>query len=411
MNNKSVIVVGAGIVGLTTAEAFAHQGYKVIVTDRHAGVSQEASKGNGGQLCSAFCLPFNAPRFWSRLLRRNNAAQGVGFNWSTALNQLAWARAFLSQSSRENYVRNATQLLTLGQLAERKFGALLDRHELAFHYKSQCGKLYLYKNESALQAWSQLLAVRENLGYRVAVLDKAACLAIEPSLAQSSLDFAGGLFAAGSSTGNCAIFADDLAHQLRAQGVEFVFNFNAQSLLHARGRVCGVESTESTRVEGDAVVIAAGLGARRLLPQGLRERYLVAPFKGYSVTIPADGAHLPQGSVTDADRAVAVSVLGDKVRISGGVFLDDSPGIDERQIERIVRTARQWFPAIRDMALPDIAPWAGHRPTTPTGVPHVGATSKSGLFVNFGHGSFGWTLAAATAALVSTQVSDYLSLQ
>lgn len=411
MANKSVIIVGAGIVGLTTAETLVHRGYKVTVVEQQAGVSQGASKGNGGQLCSAFCLPFNAPGFWVRLLRAQSAARGAGFSWTTALSHLAWARAFFNQSTHANYIENATRLLSLGRLAERQLDTMLDRHKLAFHYKKNCGKLYLYRNENALRAWTQLLGVRENLGYRIQVLDKTDCLAVEPALAQSSIDFAGGLYVKESSVGNCAVFSEDLTKKLQAQGVEFIFGFNAKELLHARGRVCGVESIQSAHVEGDAVVLTAGLGAPALLPNGLRRRYRVAPFKGYSVTLPAHNTCLPKGTITDADGAVAVSVLGDKVRISGGVILDARPGVDQRQIQRIVTAAQQWFPAIRELAFSDMAPWAGHRPTTPSGVPYVGATSEFGLFLNFGHGSFGWTLAPATASLVSAQISDYLALR
>ncbi|WP_188074566.1 FAD-dependent oxidoreductase [Pusillimonas sp. ANT_WB101] len=409
-SDRPVVVVGAGIVGLTTAEALVALGHKVIVVEQRGAAAQGASKANGGQLCSAFCLPFNAPGFWTRLVNISRTPKGVGFNWSTATSQLDWGVAFFNQSSNAKYIDNATQLLSLGRLAERKFEALLARYQLDFCYEKNCGKLYLYKEMDALRSWAQLLSVRENLGFHISVLNKSECIDIEPVLTHSSCEFAGGIFVKESSMGDCEMFTQVLADKLQEKGVNFVYNYDVKRLLFEDGRACGVESGQSSKIVGAAVVLAAGLEARSLLPETIRKRYPIAPFKGYSVSIPVRNKQLPTGTVTDGSRAVAVSVLGDTIRISGGVFLDASPEVDNHQIRRIIDTARRWFPAIGEHDLSIIKPWAGHRPTTPTGVPYVGATSEAGLFVNFGHGSFGWTLSPATASIVSEQLDDYLKL-
>lgn len=403
MKQKRAVVVGAGVVGAVTAEALWNAGYQVTVVEQGTAAAMGTSAGNAGQLCGPFCLPFGAPGFVPMFIKKSLAGLGVGASVSDIVKNIPWALRFMRNCSGEAYRRNAEQMLRLAFESVGALNALLERHDVEFAYRPNCGKLYLYDSPAALTAESQLLDLRREIGYDVHVLDKKGCVDVEPALNDSRLDFAGGVYATDSSLGDCALFTRNLARTLEQKGVSFHYGRPADQVLRQQGRARGVSVAGST-INADVVVLTTAIGTDGVLPKELRSQYPIAPLKGYSVTLPLRGA-APGGSVTDAKRAVAISVLGDSLRITGGAYMSSSATAAASQIWRILDVAKDWFPDAADYENVAENGWAGLRPVSPQSTPYIGRTQVPGLYINTGHGGFGWTCAAGSAQRVLKTIS------
>lgn len=403
MKQQRAVVVGAGVVGTVTAEALWNAGYQVTVIEQNTQAALGTSAANAGQLCGPFCLPFAAPGFVPMFVKKTLAGLGVGARPADVLGHIGWGLQFMQNCNLEAYRRNAEQMLRLAHESVAALDALLLRHDVEFAFRKNCGKLYLYDSASALSAQTQVLDLRRENGFDVHVLSKNECLDIEPALNASRLDFAGGIYATDSSLGDCALFTRNLAGILQDKGVSFQYGQAVEALRHGQSRVQGV-SVGGTAIDADVVVLTTATGTKGVLPNALRSRYPIAPIKGYSVTLPVRGG-VPKGSVTDAKRAVAVSVLGDALRITGGAYMSSSMAAEPKALQRILDVARDWFPDAADYDAITDTGWAGLRPVSPNSMPYIGSTSLPGLYINTGHGGFGWTLAAASAQRVMAAVT------
>lgn len=405
MKQKSAVVIGAGVVGVVTAEALWNDGYQVTVIEKNNGPALATSAGNAGQLCGPFCLPFSGPGFLPMFMKKSISGMGVGANFLDMIRHLPWAFKFMRNCSLAAYRTNAEAMLRLAHESVAALDAVLARHPVEFNYKPNCGKLYLYDSPSALTAETQLIDLRRDIGYDVHVLSKSECQGVEPALKHSNVDFAGGIYATNSSLGDCALFTLNLTRALQEKGVAFHYGVTAQKVIRRQGRTQGISLGDST-IDADVVVLTSAVGTRKILPSELHSRYPIAPLKGYSVTLPLLG-DAPAGSVTDAKRAVAVSVLGNAVRITGGAYLSSSMDVPHRHIKRIVDVAKEWFPHATNYDVSAHSGWAGLRPASPNSVPYIGSTKVPGLFINTGHGGFGWTCAAGSARRLLAAISRY----
>ena len=354
------------------------------------------SAGNAGQLCGPFCLPFGSPGFLPDFFKRAvSRSSGVGFNILDVARNVPWLLEFARNCSRGNHVTNSAAMLQLAHESVAALEALMLRHDIDFGYRRNCGKLYLYDSLRALTSETQLIALRREIGYDVQTLDKNECLKIEPLLNRSKFDFAGGIYAPESSVGDCALFTRRLARSLQEKGVDFKYRSQARNIVYRQGKVQAVH-TEDAVIDADIVVLSTAVHIKELLPRALRSKYLVAPLKGYSLTLPMHNKG-PQGTITDAKRAAAFSVLGNRLRITGGAYLSSSTSVPAQEVQRLLEIGKSWFPGLARYDIEADEGWAGLRPVTPRSVPYIGNTSVAGLMLNTGHGGFGWTCAAASA--------------
>ena len=395
MSTKRAVVVGAGVVGTLTAEALWNKGYEVTVVEKNDFPALGTSFGNAGQLCGPFCLPFAAPGFLTSFFKKSFANKGVGLSFADAIKNLPWLFRFFKNCEWDRYRENSETMLRLAYESVAALETVRLRHQLDFEFRFNCGKLYLYDSSSALHSSNQLLQLRRQIGYDVQALSAAECIALEPLLGKTSLNFAGGIYASDSSVGDCAVFTQKLAQRLQSKGVEFKFHTDAHHLITSRGKVTGLETSDG-QLSGDLVVLATANGTAKLLPGALRAKYLIAPLKGYSVTLPLLGEG-PKGTITDASRAVAFSVLGDSLRVTGGAFLSSSTVTHTHEIKRLLSLGKAWFPGAADYDVEPSLGWSGLRPVSPSSAPYIGRTDLEGLLINTGHGGFGWTCAAGSA--------------
>jgi D-amino-acid dehydrogenase len=397
-----ILVLGAGVIGVTTAYYLAQEGHEVAVVDREPGAGLAASFANAGNVCPGYATPWAAPGMRAKALRwmlKEQAPLKVNFRADPAL--LAWMMRWLRECKPERFRVNKSRMQHLSYYSLRCLQAL--RREIGLAYeRSTDGILQLLRTGEEVDAVANHLPVLEAAGIPHRLVDARGCVTLEPALEFARTPFAGGLHLPGDETGDCYQFTQELAEHASARGVRFRFETTVEELRLEGDRITGVETTEGV-LGADRYVVALGHESVRLLaPLGIR--LPIQPVKGYSVTLPITAFdHAPRASVMDEHSKVAITRLGNRVRAAGtaelgATDLDTPPA----RFESLLETLRALFPEAADEMRADF--WAGMRPMTPDGPPILGATPAANLYLNVGHGSQGWSMACGAARVVAQLV-------
>jgi D-amino-acid dehydrogenase len=401
-NRMHILVLGAGVIGITTAWYLRQAGHTVSVVDRQSAPAMETSFANGAQISVSHAAPWATPQApMIGLHGMGNSTAPVRFSPTVNHRQWRWMGAFLRECLPGRMRRNTD---TLARLAVSSHAELqLLRRSLAMHYMhAGSGILHVFFERRELDranARAQWLLAH---GIRSEYCDAARCIDIEPALASTTRKLAGGLFAPNDEVGDACEFTRELAQACVDAGVTFHFDTTVDSLDIQNGRVRGaaVRDARGTRglLRADEVVCALGSHTRRLVEQH-GPRPALYPIKGYSITFPA-GPNAPRVSITDEEHRIVMSRLGDTMRVAGMAELGSvTTDIEAPRVELLTRLVRELCPDIGDTSAAQ--PWAGLRPCTPGNVPLIGRSRIPGLWYNTGHGSLGWTLACGSARLLS----------
>ena len=402
----NIVVIGSGVVGMTTAWRLARDGHRVTVVDRAPATAQGASHANGAQLSYSYVAPLAAPSVWLDLPKYLfGRASPVRFRPTLELFQYRWLLKFLAACTRNEALATTDKLLRLAYLSRDVLHAANDIHALDFVW-NRAGKLVLQGSAAGLAGARAQVEYQSRLGSVQQVLDRDACLRIEPALESIAHRITGGVFTADEEAGDPYRLCMGIETLLRGgnSGVEFVYGARVRRLLRAGNRLLGVETAHGDVLEADVYVLAAGVASRRLgLTAGLD--LPIYPIKGYSLSLPiAQDAAAPHVSVTDTDNKVVYARLGDKLRVAGMadiVGADDS--IDPRRLALLVRQARETFPAASTWQ--QMEPWTGLRPATPKGLPILSGSGIDNLLLNVGHGALGFTLAFGSAEVIAASLN------
>ncbi|KRB72968.1 amino acid dehydrogenase [Noviherbaspirillum sp. Root189] len=401
-----VCVVGAGVIGITTAYALAKRGYEVTVVDASDSFGKGTSYANGAQLSYSYVAPLAEPAIW-RQLPAYLLSSTSPLTWKPEfkLRQWTWLVRFLAACNATDSRRTTAMLLELASLSRTKLHELQNRYALKFNHRA-AGKLVMISSEKAFDgAWRQI-RLQADLGCEQQLLRRDECVAVEPALAHAIQRWVGGVYTPSEEIGDCVQFCEQLgATLIRDYGVQFLFNASVNKVRHSRGIIHAV-GTSIGDITADHFVLANGVGSARLAQQvGLR--LPVYPLKGYSVTIESDKltARLPSVSITDQAKKIVYARIGNKLRVAGRAeIVGEDLHIDEKRCNELALEARQlFFPD--DPAEDSVAPWAGLRPATPSGRPIIGKTPVANLFLNCGHGALGWTLACGSAELLAADIA------
>ncbi|WP_042270956.1 D-amino acid dehydrogenase [Paraburkholderia heleia] len=396
-----IAVLGAGVIGLTSAYYLNRAGHQVIVIERHGEVATETSFGNGGQLSYSYVAPLAGPGVLSKLpawlIRRDSP---VRFRPSVSREQWLWCLKFVFACTQRRSNLTTRELLSLSFASRALMHQLLrDEPTLDFDFQHS-GKLVLHRDAAAMQAAINLLNFQRSLGCEQEALSAEECVALEPALAHVRERIVGGIHTRSEDTADCHRFSKGLEAILRARGVRFAMNTCIDALEVAKGGHIVARSSDGV-VEADHVVVAAGASAAQLLqPLGLHVP--VYPLKGYSLTYPlGPQAVAPTLSVTDFARKVVYARLGNRLRVAGMADLDGySLKPDPSRVAALRAEAAALFPQVVADDV-DAAEWTGLRPATPQGAPVIGPTRYPNLWLNIGHGALGFTLASGSAALLT----------
>ena len=398
-----VTVLGAGVVGVTSAWYLAADGHEVTVIERQSLPAQETSFANGGQISVSHAEPWANPKTPLRALKwmwREDAP--LLWRWRADPAQWAWGLRFLRECTAARARANVGAIVRLGLSSRVALKSL--RTELALEYDHlERGILHFYTDPREFEHALLQAALMREYGCERMPMTAAECLAIEPALADSRIPVIGGTYTASDESGDARRFTDSLARHATARGVRFRYDEAVTALLREGGRVTGVRLASGECLGADMTVVALGSYSPLLL-QPLGVRLPVYPAKGYSATLVLpEGALAPTVSLTDDGHKIVFSRLGQALRVAGTAeFNGYDTSLNVARCEALSRRAREIFPALA--AAGKVEYWAGLRPATPSNVPLIGdmtTAGLAGLWLNTGHGTLGWTLACGSARLLA----------
>ena len=396
-----VIVLGAGVVGVTTAYYLARDGHQVTIVDRNQGAALEASYANGGQLSYSYVAPLADPGVWPKLVPwLLSSTSPVRYRPQLDPHQWRWCLQFLAACSSVRSAETTRHLLRLGHASRRLMHELVtDDPELEFAYTNS-GKLVVYRDAAALAAARRQVDFQRRLagdGARTQeVLDGAACMAIEPALGSLRSEIVGGVYTPSEDTADCHRFAVGLLERVLSASAEnrCLFDTTIHGLRVSQGEMIGVESSAGL-LEADAYVLASGCDSARLVrPLGMS--LPIYPLKGYSLTAPiTDRAATPTLSVTDFQRKIVYAAIDGKLRAAGIADIGGyDPVVVPARMATLASEVRAAFAGGVDHQ--QVEAWAGLRPATPSGRPILGHSGCRKLWLNVGHGALGFTLSLAS---------------
>jgi D-amino-acid dehydrogenase len=411
MSRSHIVVIGAGITGVTTAYALLRQGYDVSVIDRQPDAAMETSFANGGQLSASNAEVWNS---WSTIFKglrwMLDAQAPLLINPAPSFHKYSWFAEFVAGI--RNHRVNTIETTRLAIQARQILFDIAAREHIDFDLQKR-GILHLYHDRQSFNAATRGNELLRQGGLeRYAVTDREIH-AIEPALRGK---FHAGFFTPADATGDIRKFTRGLTAASRRQGAQFLLN-TAVTDIEWRGsrhvvRVADADRGEElTPLHADGLVVCAGVASRHFAAT-LGDRINIYPVKGYSITVcmddPVSQAAAPTVSLLDEAAKIVTSRLGkDRLRIAGTAeFNGYNRDIRADRIEPLVRWSRQLFPQVSTRT---VIPWAGLRPMTPTMMPRVGRGRRPGVYYNTGHGHLGWTLAAATAATICGVIGEDLA--
>lgn len=404
---KHVAIIGAGVVGLTTARALLDAGFGVTLIERAGEVAQGASHANGGQLSYRYVAPLaDAGVPFKALGWMFKADSPQQFRPELSLRQWSWMASFLAHCTRRANQRTTRRMRGLGRLSQERFDALRGDIALQDIALRAPGKLVVFRRaEEFARAATNARADADSItAGEVAVLDADACVTLEPALADARHLLAGGIYTRSEAVADCRLFCDALRSRLEQhRDFRLLRAMRAEAIRVAHGRAVAV-LTEAGDFPADAVVLAAGLGSQQLAASaGIR--LPLYPIKGYSLSAPIGGAHrAPEVSVTDFEQKVLYARIGEHLRVAAMADLvGDDERVDPARVASLQRVVRATLPNAADFD--HAAVWAGLRPATPAGTPILGATPVRDLWLNVGHGALGFTLAAGSATILADLIA------
>ncbi len=398
-----VVVMGAGVIGVTTAYYLAKGGAEVTVLDRQAGPGLETSYANAGELSYGMTSPWAAPGIPMKAVKWLFMKRRPLFIWPLISPTMwVWGAQMLRNCNEASYRVNKSRMVRISNYSRDVMPDLIAETGIEYDGRAQ-GTLQLFRTEKQLKgsrADQEILAEYES---PYEVLDQDGCIAVEPALAGVREKFVGGLRLTADRTGDCRMFTIALAEKCAEMGVEFQYGQSIRAITVENGRVLGVETEIAGRIAGDAYVCALGsYGPKVLNPIGVR--LPVYPVKGYSVTLPVtEDAAAPQSTIMDETHKVAITRLGDRIRVAGTAEIAGySNRLGPHATDTVRHVIGDLFPKGGDISKAE--GWTGLRPMTPDGTPVLGRSRYGNLFLNTGHGTLGWTMACGSGRAVADLV-------
>ena len=398
-----VIILGAGVIGVTSAWYLAEQGHEVTVIDRQPGPALETSFANAGEVSPGYSAPWAAPGIPVKALKwmfMRHAPLIINPRPDPA--KLGWMGRMLMNCTTPAYKRNKARMVRLAEYSRDCLRDLRASTGISYDERMQ-GTLQVFRSLKQVEGAAKDIEVLRADGVPFEVLDADACVAAEPGLRAARDRIAGGLRLPGDETGDCFKFTNALMDMAAARGVTFRWNVAITALEQDRGRIASVATSEG-RLFADAFVVAMGSHSPFLVrPLGMN--LPVYPIKGYSITVPiVDAARAPVSTVMDETHKIAITRLGDRIRVGGMAEITGFDlSLNPRRRATLEHSVEDLFGGAGDQSRATF--WCGLRPMTPDGTPVVGPTALPNLWLNTGHGTLGWTMAAGSGRLLADLIS------
>jgi len=391
--------MGAGVVGVTTAYYLLKDGHQVTVIDRQPDAGLETSFANGGQISVSHTESWASPEApWLMLkwIGRDDAPLLLRLRFDPQL--MAWGLKFLANCTHDRAVINLKKNLRLALLSRRLLGELREDTGIVYDHLTR-GILQIYRDEDAYQIALRNAAVLHELGSHNHELTAQQCLDLEPALEARRDRLVGGIHTPDDESGDARAFTQNLARICENMGGNFIYDTSIDGLSVEAGAVTGVATSRGEMKANAYVLSLASYGPALVRRIGIK--LPIYPTKGYSVTVPTNGHNgAPTVSITDEHNKIVYSRLGDRLRVAGTAeFAGYDTHLNEKRARSILGHARAQFPGAGNFDQAEF--WTGLRPMTPDGVPLMGATRLSNLYLNTGHGTLGWTHACGSGRTVA----------
>jgi D-amino-acid dehydrogenase len=398
-----VLVLGGGVIGVAAAYYLARAGHAVTVVDRQSGPALETSFGNAGEVSPGYSAPWAGPGVPVKAIKWMLMQHSPLVIWPMFDPAMwRWGAMMLANCTTKAYALNKSRMVPIAEYSRDCLRALRAETGIAYDDRAQ-GTLQLFRTQKQLDGIAGDVAILKQYGVPFEVLDRAGFTAVEPALKLTQQKFVGALRLPNDETGDCHLFSQRLAGLAAALGVQFRWNTRIDGLQLGGGAVTGVH-TDVGLLTADKVVVALGSYSAPLLAAvGLR--IPVYPVKGYSITVPiSDPGGAPESTVMDETHKVAVTRLGDRIRVGGTAELAGySLKLREARRATLNHVVSDLFPRGGDVSQASF--WCGLRPMTPDGTPIVGTTAVRNLLLATGHGTLGWTMAAGSGRVIADLVS------
>ena len=401
-----VVVVGAGLLGLSTAYALGRDGHRVSLVDARKGPGLGTSFANAGMLSPSLTDPWNSPGIFWKMLRWLGREDAPFLLRPSAVPSLVgWGARFFWQSGTGRYERNWASNLRLGLYSMEVLDELSDRHGLAFG-RGRAGILKVFRNQEELEAGLRQADFLARHQVETRALGPGEVVDVEPALASAAGSLAGAIHHPIDEHGDARAFCQALEGLLRESGSALHYATRAQGLLREGNRIAALE-TDRGPMEADAFVLAAGSPTVKLAASA-GVRVPVRPAKGYSITVERDDTcEQPAMPVVDDSLHVALTPMAGQLRVAGTAeFAGHDSQLRPSRVQNLLDVLGLIYPrCAASTRAPELNPWCGHRPLSADGVPILGATPLANLFLHTGHGPLGWTLAAGSGRMVADLVT------
>ncbi|CAB3810104.1 D-amino acid dehydrogenase [Paraburkholderia ultramafica] len=397
-----VVVLGSGVVGVTTAYYLARAGHEVTVIDREAGPALETSFANAGQISPGYASPWAAPGVPLKAVKwmfQKHAPLAIRLDGTQF--QLQWMWQMLQNCTSPRYAVNKGRMVRLAEYSRDCLQAL--RAETGIQYEGRTGgTLQVFRTQQQFDGAAKDIAVLQEANVPYELLSPAELAQAEPALAAVSHKLTGGLRLPGDETGDCQMFTTRLAALAEQLGVKFRYNTPIDVLAMAGDRISGVRCGGEL-VRADSFVVALGSYSTQFLA-GL-VKIPVYPLKGYSITAPiVNEAAAPVSTVLDETYKIAITRFDNRIRVGGmAEIVGFDKSLREARRDTLELCVNDLFPGGGDTS--KAAFWTGLRPMTPDGTPIVGRTPVPNLFLNTGHGTLGWTMSCGSGQLLADVMS------
>ena len=402
-----VLILGSGVIGVTSAYYLAKQGFDVTVIDRQPAVGLETSFANAGQISPGYSAPWAAPGVPLKAIKwlfQRHAPLALKADFT--LWQLQWTLKLLQNCTAKRYDTNKERMVRLAEYSRDCIIELRKNTGIAYEGRTG-GTLQVFRTQKQLDAEAKDIAVLSRLGVPFEHLDPDRCARAEPALALALVKdkLLGGLRLPHDETGDCQLFTANLAEKAKALGVKFRQDIKIERLVMQNNKLNGVEITADKGAEilqADQYVVALGSYSRALM-QGFGLQIPVYPVKGYSLTVPViNSAAAPISTVMDETYKVAITRFDNRIRVGGMAELAGFDlSLNPRRRETLEMVLNGLFPNGGDVTKSQF--WTGLRPMTPDGTPIIGKASEivNNVWLNTGHGTLGWTMACGSGQLLA----------
>ncbi|WP_025032010.1 D-amino acid dehydrogenase [Bradyrhizobium sp. DOA9] len=398
-----VLILGSGVIGVTSAYYLARAGHEVTVVDRQPEPALETSFANAGEVSPGYSSPWAGPGVPVKAIKWLLMKHGpLVIRPKLDPVMWVWLLKMLRNCTSARYAVNKSRMIPI---AEYSRDALRDlRRDIGIQYDERSqGTLQLFRYQAQLDGTAEDIAVLKQYGVPFEVLSREGCIAVEPALAGVKEKFVGGLRLPQDETGDCHMFTQALAKHAQALGVRFLFNTSIDRIVTDGARVSGV-ATGAGLLQADAYVLALGSWSSRLAaPLGIS--LPVYPVKGYSITVPIkDASGAPESTVMDESYKVAITRLGNRIRVGGTAEISGySDKLYDARRATLDHSLTDLFPRGGDLSKATF--WSGLRPMTPDGPPVIGPTHYANLHLNTGHGTLGWTMSCGSGRVLADMLS------